>query len=118
MTMGTNGKQVEELAGAERARELRLRYAGAVKVLAQSELRAAASRLIAAFPLTTRQDFVSLAEEVWANVVGDVAFEAVEARHSQLAGSEAVASPDPVGKRVSRVPRTPRVLRRSGVVVK
>jgi hypothetical protein len=110
MTMATDGRQIKELAGIEKERELQLRYAGAIKTLVQNELRVTAARLIAAFPFTNRQDFLACAEEVWTAVVGDVSMEARDARHSQLAGPEAVASPAPVEERVSRVPRTPRAM--------
>lgn len=76
MTMATNGKQIEELSDDEKQRELRLRYSGAILVLVQNELRVAASRLCATYPLSSSDYFVGLAREAFAEVAAGVCDEA------------------------------------------
>jgi hypothetical protein len=114
MTMATSGKQIEALTGAERERELRLRYAGAVKTLVRSELRAAAARLVAVFPFANRQEFMTLAGDAWTDVVGEVILDAGDSRRVQLAGHEPSARPEPAAGRASRTPRTTRVPKKPG----
>lgn len=82
MTIGTNGKRIEELQDDEKTRELRLRYVGALSVLVDSELRTSAARLIAVYPLAQEDDFIARAREAFRHVVGEVVMGARDARHA------------------------------------
>jgi hypothetical protein len=84
MTMTTDGKQIEDLKGEEQARELRLRYAGAIRALCHYELRAVAARLVAIHPLYTAEDFTKDANEAFREVCGEVHSNARDARHETL----------------------------------
>ena len=78
--MATDGRQVEDLPEEEKLRELRLRYTGALKVMVENELRLAAARLMAAYPLATQDAFVDMAREAYRTVAGDVFMAARDAR--------------------------------------
>lgn len=69
-----------DLPEEERRRELRLCYVGAIMVLVGSELRAAAARLLATYPLFTEDRFVEVAREAFRHVAGEVVLEARDAR--------------------------------------
>jgi hypothetical protein len=86
MTMSTDGKQIEALPEEERLRQLRLRYSGAIVTLCKNELRVAASRIVAVFPLTTEQEFVEMARQAFAQVAADVTFSARNVRESDAPG--------------------------------
>lgn len=83
MTMATSGKNIEDLTGEERQRELRLRYAGAIRSLCAAELRVTAARIVAAYPLTSEEEFVANARDAWREVMGNVLPNARDARHEE-----------------------------------
>ena len=81
MAMAINGERIEEITDPERrARELRLMYAGAVYTLVNVELRIAAARLIAVYPLKSAVEFLELAREAFDCVISDTALAAQNAQ--------------------------------------
>ena len=86
MTMSTDGRQIEDLPDEERRRQLRLRYGGAIVSLCNSELRVTAARLVAAFPLTTEQEFVAMARSASDQTTVDVCLCARDVKVSDTPG--------------------------------
>jgi len=86
MTMSTDGRQIEDLHNEERRQQLRLRYSGAIVSLCNSELRVTAARLVAAFPLTTEQEFVAMARSAFAQTTADVCLFARDVKSSDTPG--------------------------------
>lgn len=80
MTMATDGKQIEDLSPEDKNKELRLRYIGAIVTLVGAELRVAAARIIATYPLTSEEEFVENARQAFREAVGQVALNARDAR--------------------------------------
>lgn len=81
MTMGIEGGEIESMPeGEAKHREIRLRYSGALVVMVENELRLAAARLIATYPLVTEEEFLRRASEAFRSTTRDVHIEACVAK--------------------------------------